>query len=75
MYTISIFIDGLAGGFRYKVDKLDQVLEHVGAIVKSGYRRVDERQQLTWYPPHRILSVKAAGPNLDTKYPDESFRT
>lgn len=74
-YRIQIFVEGMAGGFEYHVEKMDQVLAHVGAIVKDGYRRVDERGQLVWFPPARIIAVKASGPGLDTKYPDRAFRT
>ncbi len=64
-YTICIYVKDMAGGFRYTV----------GAIVANGYRRVDERGQLVWFPPHMIYSVKAKGPGLETQYPDEVFRT
>lgn len=74
-FTIFVFPKGMAGGFKYKVSTLDQVMAHMGAIVASGYRRVDQRGNLVWLPPHMIYSVKASGPGLDTKYPDEPFRT
>lgn len=75
MFEINVFIKNFAGFFSYEVKTMDQVLSHLGAIVNSGYRRVDERQQLVWYPPHMIYCVKAKGPGLDTKYPDKVVRT
>ena len=74
-YTISIYPADFPGGFRYTVNTRDQALNHLGAIIQGGYRRIDDRGNLVWIPPHRLMAVKVAGPGLETQYPDETFRT
>jgi hypothetical protein len=74
-YTISVYLDdGIV--FDYDVDSPMKAREHVAAIVKTGYRSTPESSNdLTWYPPHRILKVVARDAGESTKYRDRPRAT
>lgn len=70
-YIIKIFVGGQPGYYEYTTgtDK-DQALEHMGNIVRDGYRRLNERKQLVHHMPRTIDKVVLIGPDLKTSYPD-----
>ena len=66
--TISVYVDtGVI--YDYTVIGHASAREHVSAIVRDGYRRV-EGNTLTHFPPQRILKVKAVGGDISTMFPD-----
>jgi hypothetical protein len=68
---ISIYLDdGIV--FDYDVANATSAREHVSAIIKTGYRHSDSEtpDELTHFPPHRILKVKMRGPGITTMYYD-----
>ena len=74
-YKISIYIEGHAGLFQYKVNTLEQAMNHFAAITSTGYRRVNDRGQMEWYSPSMLKVIKINGEGLETKYPDKFIRT
>lgn len=74
-HTISVYLDnGIV--CEYDVDNATSAREHVAAIIKDGYRSTEEgSDDLIWYPPHRILKVKATGAGETTKYRDRKRAT
>lgn len=69
MNTIHIYLDD-GRVFEYEVSNPDKAREHASAIINTGYRHTAEGV-LEYYPPHRILKVKATGEHIDTSYPDK----
>lgn len=66
---ISAYLDnGLV--YSYFVTTPESAREHAAAIVATGYRHCVEGE-LTHFPPHRIIKVKAKGSGISTTYPDE----
>lgn len=68
---ISVYLDdGVV--FDYDVTNATSAREHVSAIIKTGYRHSDSStpDELTHFPPHRILKVKMRGPGITTMYYD-----
>lgn len=64
--TVQVYLDnGLV--FEYDVKNQASAREHADAIVRTGYRSVQDGT-FTAYPPHRILKVKFEG--ASTSYPD-----
>lgn len=74
-YTISVYVRGMPGFFRYTVKTRDQAMDHFGAIVAGGYRRPNDRGIFEWFAPALIERVRIAGPGLESKYADEFVRT
>lgn len=73
---IKVFIAGQPGYFSYEVgEQKEQALEHMSSIIRDGYRRVDERQQLVHFMPRIIDKVIIAGPDITSDYPDTSIIT
>ena len=69
--VIHVYIDD---GTKFKYEcPADQAREHVYAIVMTGYRSCNIGD-LTHYPPHRILKVKAVGQQV-TEYTDTKSGT
>lgn len=52
----------------YEVDSAEKAREHIGAIIKSGFRASNPDGSFEWYPTHRILKCKVPS-GIDTKYP------
>lgn len=52
----------------YEVDSPDKAREHIGAIIKTGWRASTKDGVFEWYPPHRIVKCKVVT-GMDTKYP------
>ena len=75
MYKINIYIVGHAGLFQYEVETKEQAMNHFAAITDTGYRRVNDRNQLEWYAPSMLKFIKIDGPGLETNYPDKFLRT
>jgi hypothetical protein len=76
MYTIKISIAGQPGYYEYEVGtNKDQALEHFGNIVRDGYRRVNERNQLVHHLPRTIDKIVLDGPDIKTDYPDSFVTT
>lgn len=76
MYKIKVFIGGQPGYYEYTVDEnKDQALEHFGNIVRDGYRRVNERNQIVHHLTRTIDKVVLEGPDLKTNYPDTFITT
>jgi hypothetical protein len=49
------------GVFSFVVNTLEQVMDHVKNINRSGYFRTVADDKFEWYPPHTILKVEAEG--------------
>jgi hypothetical protein len=61
MTKISVYLDD-GRVFDYEVDSTMKAREHIYAIIQTGYRHTpSESSDLEWYPPHRIVKVKAIG--------------
>lgn len=73
MPKISVYLDN-GNVLEYDVGSEASSREHADAIIKTGYRSVQEDNPLilTWWPPHRIAKVKIAleGPS-ETSYTDK----
>ena len=66
--TVSVYLEfGVVRS--YKVKSPAKAREHASAIIKTGYRYVEDGM-LTHIPPHKIDKV-VAGPGINTNYPDE----
>lgn len=75
-HTIKIFIAGMPGYYEYTVGTdYDQAVDHFSNIVREGYRRVNERNQLVQHMPRTIEKVVLAGPNITSEYPDKVVTT
>ncbi len=75
-YTLKVFIAGMPGYYEYSVGADgDQATEHFSNIVRDGYRRVNERNQLVQHMPRSIDKVVLDGPNIHTEYPDKVVTT
>ena len=66
MYTIRVFTNITKSGnkkgvFAFVVATVEQVMDHVKNINRSGYFRTVNDDKLEWYPPHSILKVEAEG--------------
>ena len=75
--TISVYIDN-GNVYEYTVSNEKIAREHAAAIIATGYRSVssDDKKTLTWYPPHRIVKVKASLPyDSTTGYTDTARST
>ena len=75
-YMIKVFIGGMPGYYEYTVgtDK-DQAIEYFSNIVRDGYRRVNDRNQLVHHMPRTLDKVILVGPELKTTYPDKIITT
>lgn len=70
MSKISVYLDD-GRVFDYEVSNPGKAREHVSAIIKTGYRHTPQgSEDLEWYPPHRIVKVKATGAGEGTSYKD-----
>jgi hypothetical protein len=70
-YSLKIFVAGMPGYFSYEIgDNYEQAIDHFTNVVRDGYRRVDERNQLVQYLPRVIEKVILTGPNIKSEYPD-----
>lgn len=70
---IQVYLDN-GVKFMYNVTTPAKAREHADAILKTGYRSVNE-EGLECYPPHRIHKVKAVGPGITSDYHDVSTGT
>jgi hypothetical protein len=73
MTTISVYLDD-GRVFEYQVSGAMKAREHAAAIISSGYRHPDGAD-LEWYPPHRIVKVKAVGACESSHYTDTTRAT
>ncbi len=64
---IEIYLDDGRVAY-YEVDSAEKAREHIGAIIKGGWRSSNPDGSFEWYPPHRIFKCKVPK-GLDTKYP------
>lgn len=65
--TVSVYLEfGVVRS--YTVKSPAKAREHASAIIKTGYRYVEDGM-LIHIPPHKIDKV-VAGPGIDTNYPD-----
>lgn len=57
---IAVYVDN-GNVYEYSVHNENTARDHASAIIQTGYRSVDKnnRKEITWYPPHRIVKVKA----------------
>lgn len=75
-YSLKIFIAGMPGYFLYEIGNTkEQALDHLTNVVRDGYRRVDDRQQIVHYLPRIIEKVILTGPDITTEYPDTLVTT
>jgi len=77
MTKIKVYIDD-GRIFEYEITDENTVREHMGAIMKTGYRHVPKSDSslLEWYPVHRIFKVKAIGlGNRSFSYQDTTSET
>lgn len=64
---IEVYLDDGRVAF-YEVDSPEKAREHIGAIMKNGWRSSNPDGTFEWYPVHRILKCKVPK-GMDTKYP------
>ncbi len=64
---VEVYLDDGRVGY-YEVDSPEKAREHIGAIIKSGWRSSNPDGSFEWYPPHRVLKCKVPS-GIDTKYP------
>jgi hypothetical protein len=75
MSRISVYLDD-GRVFEYEVADAMKAREHVSAIIKTGYRHTAEgTADLEWYPPHRVVKVKASGAGETSAYRDQTRAT
>ena len=75
-YELKIFIAGMPGYFTYEIgDNKEQALDHLTNVIRDGYRRVDERDQMVQYMPRMIDKVILTGPDFKSEYPDKLITT
>jgi hypothetical protein len=75
-YQLKVFISGMPGYFSYEIgDNMEQAFDHLTNVVRDGYRRVDDRQQMVHYMPRVLEKVILTGPGIETKYPDKIVTT
>ena len=75
-YSLKVFIAGMPGYFTYDTgDNKEQALDHLTNIIRDGYRRVDDRNNMVHYMPRIIERVVLEGPGIKTQYPDKIVTT
>ena len=75
-YELKIFVAGMPGHFTYKIgDNKEQALDHLTNVIRDGYRRVDERDQMVQYMPRLIDKVILTGPDIKSEYQDKLITT
>lgn len=76
-FTIRVFTNIIKQGakkgvFTFTVNTIEQVLDHVKNINRSGYFRTVDADKFEWYPPHSILKVEAEGAGVSVSaYTDQ----
>lgn len=66
---VEVYLDDGRVAF-YEVDSEEKAREHIGAIIKGGWRSSNQDGSFEWYPPHRIVKCKVQK-GLNTKYPTQ----
>ena len=72
MIKIRVYMDD-GRVFEYETADGASAREHMDAIISGGYRHTPlaEPDLLEWYPPHRIVKVKAIGGGVgESSYQD-----
>lgn len=64
--TVEVYLDDGRVAY-YEVASADKAREHIGAIIKTGWRCSTEDGVFEWYPPHRIVKCKVVK-GMDTNY-------